>query len=211
MHMTRIAQVDTLLEIIRIFNDRGWSMATSTNYSFRNPTPQEDTFTISVSGVDKSKFGLHHLMEIDAQAKPLPGYEGLRSSAETLLHTQLYENPNIGAVLHTHSVAGTVLSRIYAAQGGLVLEGFEMLKGLDNIQTHDTSVWLPIFANAQEMEPLSAEVRKYMAQNPQTQGYLLAGHGLYTWGRTLEEAKRKIEVLEFLMECVLQLRSWETT
>jgi methylthioribulose-1-phosphate dehydratase len=37
-------------------------------------------------------------------------------------------------------------------------------------------------------------------------GFLLAKHGLYTWGRDLAEARRHIEIHEFLFEVVARSR-----
>ena len=61
-----------------------------------------------------------------------------KPSAETLLHTQLYRRlPDCGAVLHTHSHASTVLTMHWPADH-ITLEGYELLKALDGVQTHDT-------------------------------------------------------------------------
>jgi methylthioribulose-1-phosphate dehydratase len=120
--------------------------------------------------------------------------------------------PTVGAVLHTHSVWGTVLSRADLDRGSLRIEGYEMLKGLDGIVTHDTSAEVPIFANTQDMTDLSRQIRDrfagldWMAARPPVHAFLLAGHGLYTWGRDLAEARRHVEILEFLFECVARTR-----
>ncbi len=61
-------------------------------------------------------------MRVTAQGVPL---DGKKPSAETLLHALVYEiDPDAGAVLHTHSVAGTVLSRALAGAGVITLEGY---------------------------------------------------------------------------------------
>jgi methylthioribulose-1-phosphate dehydratase len=109
-----------------------------------------------------------------------------------------------GAVLHTHSVWSTVLSGAHAARGGLALEGYEMLKGLDGVRTHEHREWLPILENSQDMVELSRVVSKTLNEHPAIHGFLLRGHGLYTWGASLQEAKRHIEILEFLMETVVR-------
>jgi methylthioribulose-1-phosphate dehydratase len=111
---------------------------------------------------------------------------------------------NAGAVLHTHSVWSTVLSGTFASQGGLGLEGYEMLKGLEGVRTHRHREWLPILENSQDILELSQEVSRTLRENPGIHGFLLRGHGLYTWGASLQEAKRHVEILEFLMEVLVR-------
>src|ERR1043165_5330994 len=99
-----------LLEAIRFFNQKGWSPATSTNYSVRSENKSE--YIISRSGVDKSKFELSDLILINSKGEVLSPFNkpGIKSSAETEIHTALYEQfPEVNCVLHTHSVLGTVL------------------------------------------------------------------------------------------------------
>ncbi len=203
----QVLQTD-LIDLIHFFHSKGWSPATSTNYSFRNPSPEEATYTISISGIDKGKFDATHLMVINAEGNPTTEYTHLKPSAETLLHTLLYEDPSINAVVHTHSVAGTVLSRIFESSKGISFEGYEVLKGLQGINTHQTNIFLPIFPNSQDMVILSEEIRAYQKQNAKMHGFLLAGHGLYTWGESIAAAKRQMEVFEFLLECEIQINSF---
>jgi methylthioribulose-1-phosphate dehydratase len=115
--------------------------------------------------------------------------------------------------LHTHSVWSTILSRADLAQGSLRIEGFEMLKGLEGIGTHDTFEEVPIFANTQDMVELSVRIRRHFAGvdwtaegRPPCHGFLLSGHGLYTWGASLADARRHVEIHEFLFEVVARGR-----
>jgi methylthioribulose-1-phosphate dehydratase len=200
-HVINTQKAAELVEIIRWINSRGWSPATSTNYSFKN-SENPISICISQSGVDKSKFGTEHFMLIDAEGRPSNDFAHLRSSAETFLHTVLYqENPEIEVILHTHSVYATILSQKYLSDGFLLLENYEVLKGLGNIKTHEVSVKVPIFENTQDIAALSEVFRSLYRKMPDMQGYLIAGHGLYTWGKNFEIAKRQLEVLEFLLEC----------
>lgn len=194
-----------LLEIIHFFNDKGWSPATSTNYSFRNLEPNENTYTISRSGVDKAKFKVSDYILIDAKGQPLQGFEQIKPSAETLIHTMLYENKNTQAILHTHTIGNTVFSLVHQKDKIVTLTGFELLKGLRGINTHEAEVQIPVFDNSQDMAALSDEIQVYYDHNPTMRGFLLAGHGLYTWGNSLAEAKRHVEVFEFIFECMNQM------
>lgn len=200
---------DELIELIKLFHHRGWSMATSTNYSFRNP--QQDTYTITSSGLDKSKISSSDLMIIDKEGAPIEGFVHLKPSAETLIHTYLYEDARVNAILHTHSVPGTVLSQFFLSEAKIRMAGYEVLKGLNGIKTHDTYFELPIFENSQDMPELCARLRQYDQRQGLKYGFLLAGHGLYAWGNSISEAKRHMESLEFLMECELKMISLKTS
>lgn len=205
--------IDQLRDIGREFHARSWSLGTSSNYSVvlgRDPLQ----LLVTASGKDKSALGRDDFVRVDAAGHVTDG-SGRRSSAETLLHCALAEMiPSVGAVLHTHSVWGTILSAADLPQGGLRIGGYEMLKGLEGIATHDTVEEVPIFANTQDMVELSDRIRRRLGGldwqatgRPPCHGFLLSGHGLYTWGRTLAEARRHIEIFEFLFECVARSRS----
>ncbi len=189
-----------LLESIRFFNHRGWSPATSTNYSIRTEDPQQ--FLISRSGVDKSRFERSDLIVIDSDGKILPPFNqpGVKSSAETEIHTALYARfPEAECVLHTHSVLGTVLSQKFLAQEQLVFEGLEILKGLEGNETHELREVLPIVPNSQKMSEILRSMEERFS--PRVHGFLIAGHGLYTWASTVAAARRHVETFEFLFDC----------
>jgi len=110
--------------------------------------------------------------------------------------------PNVGAVLHTHSVWGTILSDRYTHQGGFTISGYEMLKGLSGVSSHESEVRIAVVENTQDIPKLAKEIGNRLDRNdmPVRHGYLIRRHGLYTWGRDLDEAYRHIEILEFLFE-----------
>ncbi|MBV8436369.1 MAG: methylthioribulose 1-phosphate dehydratase [Silvibacterium sp.] len=189
--------VSRLCEIGREFYSRGWVYGTSGNFSARiSVDPLR--LAITSSGLDKGALSPGHILEIDSAACVLRGIG--RPSAETSLHLVLVQQAAAGAVLHTHSIWSTLLSDRWAAQGGLVLEGYEMLKGLAGIVTHEHREWVPIIENSQDYAALSAALSSVLADYPNCHGVLLRKHGLYTWGCDLAEARRHVEILEFLFE-----------
>lgn len=217
-----------LVEAVRYFHARGWCPATSSNFSIRSkgqlqdhpahPSDQSSSSGppssgadlgcfISESGVDKGVFGPEHLMAVDLEGRPVPP-ESRRPSAETLLHTLVYRaRPEIRAVLHVHAPLSVVLSRAYLDEGAIRLEGWELQKGLLGVTTHDVEVRVPIFPNAQDMVVLARSIEPILLSQPDLQAFLLAGHGLYAFGRSVAEAKRHVEVVEALLE---QLYLWRT-
>lgn len=197
-----VAEVDALREVGAMLWQRGWSVGTSSNYSLvLNREPLE--LLLTASGKDKGRLTRSDFVRVGANGKAT--VEGQpKSSAETLLHVVAAQQPGVGAVLHTHSVWSTVLSDYFFPQGGFELAGYEMLKGLEGIATHETTAWVEIFDNTQNIPALAEQVRERMndAAEPLQYGYLIRRHGLYTWGRDLDEARRHVEIFEFLFECV---------
>lgn len=186
-----------LAEIGRGFYARGWNLGTSGNFSaVLDEAPLR--LVITASGLDKGALTENSFLQIDESGKVLQGNG--RPSAETSLHLSIVRGRNAGAVLHTHSVWSAILSEGFGDAGGLFLEGFEMLKGLEGVGTHLHKEWLPIIENSQEYDRLSQTVEEVLQQNPDAHGFLLRRHGLYTWGVDLEAAKRHVEIFEFLLE-----------
>ncbi|MCG8367342.1 MAG: methylthioribulose 1-phosphate dehydratase [Pseudanabaenales cyanobacterium] len=176
---------------------KGWAQGTGGNFSAAL-SHQPTTLLMAPSSVDKGIVQPEALLEVDANGQVVAG-EG-RASAETPLHLAIVEATGASAVLHTHSIFGTLLSMHYAPLGEIVFSGYEMLKGLEGIRTHEAHVSLPILANSQNMTQLSQEVSRLLLQHSGLYGLLLAGHGLYTWGETLFQARRHVEILEFCLE-----------
>jgi methylthioribulose-1-phosphate dehydratase len=187
----------SLCEIGREFYRRGWVFGTSGNFSARlAESPLR--LAITSSGLDKGSLTPADILEIDADAAVLRGNG--RPSAETGLHLVIVQQFGAGAVLHTHSIAATLLSDRSAGDKGIPLEDYEMLKGLAGIATHEHREWVPILENSQDYTALSAELTSVLRQNLRCHGILLRKHGLYTWGRDITEARRHVEILEFLFE-----------
>jgi len=191
-----------LIPHVRELAQAGWTPATSSNFSHRL---DDRHAAITVSGRDKGRLTENDIMVIDLDGKAVDSEH--RPSAETLLHTQLYRRfPEIGCVLHTHSQNQTVASRLYAGIGHVHLAGYELLKAFAGNTTHDTELDLPVLPNSQDMPTLAAQVDALLDDRCMW-GYLIDGHGLYTWGRDMAEARRHLEALEFLLGCELQLKA----
>jgi methylthioribulose-1-phosphate dehydratase len=193
--------VEYLVRLGQDFHRRGWALGTSGNFSAvmgREPL----RLAITASSVDKGRLTADQILEIDDNAQVLSGGGQGKPSAETLLHLAVVANLQAGAVLHTHSVWSTILSDYHVGSAGFFIEGYEMLKGLDGVVTHEHREWVPILENSQNMEALAAETKRMLQENPGIHGFLIRRHGLYTWGKDLDEAARHVEIFEFLLESV---------
>ncbi len=193
-------KAEEIIKAGHFLNSKGWVPATSSNFSSRL---SDGHIAITASGYHKGELTPEAIMLIDGEGQAVDARQ--RPSAETLLHTALYKRfEGVGTVLHTHSVNATVLSRL--AEGQLVFQDYELLKAFAGVDTHETSIIVPIFPNDQNIPRLAAAVDAYMDNHPPIHGYLIAGHGLYTWGRTMAEALRHIEAFEFLFQCELTMQ-----
>ncbi len=194
--------IDQLIECGQLFHRRGWSVGTSSNYSVvLNNDPVE--LIVTASGNDKGRLQRQDFVHIGPEG--VPTCEGQpKSSAETMLHVVLGEQQEVGSILHTHSVWGTLLSDYFFEAGGIEISGYEMLKGLEGITTHEASHWIPVFENTQDIPALAAEVGECLSSidQPLTHGFLIRRHGLYTWGRDVFAARRHVEIYEFLFELI---------
>lgn len=176
---------------------RGWLSGTSGNLS-AVVQPEPLLLAMSPSGVDKGELTADQILLVDEDARVIN--DDRKPSDETLLHLEIVKQRRAGSVLHTHSIWNTILSDLFAEEHGVVIEGYEMLKGLDGVSTHDHREWLPIIGNSQDMRELASTISAVLSEHPNSHGFLLNKHGLYSWGKDLGEASRHIEILEFLLE-----------
>ncbi|PYP37804.1 MAG: methylthioribulose 1-phosphate dehydratase [Gemmatimonadetes bacterium] len=193
--MSFAALAGQLAEVGRLCYARGWALGTSGNFSAvvgRNPL----TLAITTSGVDKGVLEPGHIVEIDEHGRVVGGAG--TPSAEATLHLAIVRSRGAGAVLHTHSIWSTILSG--TAGDSLAIDGYEMLKGLDDVHTHEHREWLPILENTQDWPAAVPRIEAKLREHPEVHGFLIRRHGLYTWGRDLAAARRQVEVFEFLFE-----------
>jgi methylthioribulose-1-phosphate dehydratase len=182
---------EELVALSHDFYRRGWSLATSSNFSARL---DQDHFIITASGKDKGSLSVDDFAIVNLHQPPPEN-----ASAETLLHATLYNlMPQTACVLHTHSISATLLS---LKQPEIILEGYEMLKALAGVSTHDHLEVIPVLPNSQDLSALSEEVLPMMKYQPNVHSFLIAGHGLYTWGESIFKARIQLEALEFMLEC----------
>jgi len=185
-----------LIDAGALFHRRGWVPATGGNFSARLSS---ERMLITASGVHKGELKRADFLVADMDGRPLEA--GRKSSYETGLHTQLYRfDPSIGAVLHVHSPANTVLSR---RQDRIVLTGYELLKLLPGAPDPAARIEIPVFGNDQDIARLSARVDAHMKEEMKVPAYLIAGHGLYAWGDNVAQARYRVEALEFMLDCEL--------
>jgi methylthioribulose-1-phosphate dehydratase len=186
-----------LLDVVSRLYERGLAVGTSGNFS---RVLTGDRLLVTQSGADKGRLTTEHLLVVDHDGRVIEGSG--TPSAETALHVAIVRHRGAGSVLHVHSVWNTILSTRFAAAGRIEIAGYEMLKGLAGIATHEHTEVVPVVANAQDMTALVRDATRALDDNPAAHGFLIAGHGLYTWGRDVAEAHRHVEIFEFLFEVV---------
>ena len=187
-----------LVAVAKGLHARGWLLGTSGNLS---AVVTSDPFRLAItpSGVDKGELKPDQILLIDEHARPVNNHAS-KPSDESPLHVMIAKERGAGAIVHTHSIWNNILSESGTDQDELQIEGYEMLKGLAGVHTHLHRELLPIIDNSQNMSELANTIRGVLGRQKDAHGFLLQRHGLYTWGRDLNEAKRHVEVLEFLLE-----------
>ncbi|HSG90116.1 MAG TPA: methylthioribulose 1-phosphate dehydratase [Pseudomonadales bacterium] len=183
---------------------RGWTPATSSNFSFRIDA---DHCAVTLSGRDKARLGADDLLVVRLDGTVVDALPDARPSAETGLHTALYRrDATIGAVLHTHAPRAVLAPMFLARDGELVLEGYELLKAFAGNDTHETRLRIPVLANSQDIDALADEGdRRLAAQGADRPwAYLIEGHGVYVWGPDLAAAARHLEALDYLLGLELE-------
>ena len=199
-----------LIKIGQRFDARGWVLGTSGNFSF---VVDDEPLRLAItrSGTHKGELTPNDILELDGDGLSVGTTVGI-PSAETRLHLEVIAARPVRSVLHTHSTWSTLVSDRFAPRGGVAIQGYEMLKGLTGVATHEHREWIPIVENDQDMPRLAGKISETLATHPECHGFLLRRHGLYTWGATLPEAVRHVEILEFLLENVgrKEAASWRS-
>lgn len=188
---------ERLAELGRVLYARGWLSATSGNLSVvvrREPLQ----LAMTATGLHKGRLTSDQVVLLDAGGLVHSGSGS--PSAEWRLHVAIVQATGASAVLHVHSLWNTTLSQFHSRDGGVAISGYEMLKALAGVSSHEHREWLPIVENSQNMAVLARAITDVLRRDAGAHGILIRGHGLYTWGCDLEEANRHLEALEFLME-----------
>lgn len=187
-----------LIEAGRIIDSKGWVPATSGNFSVRL---EDGNILVTVSGKHKGRLTGDDFMVVDPFGTPL---QNKKPSAELGLHISLYRRfPSAGAVLHPHTAGSILISRLVPSV--LSLSGHELLKAFEGVTTHETTVNVPIFPNDQNIPRLAELIDRFIETQADIKAYIIANHGLYTWGSTLADALRHLEALEFMFQIETRL------
>ncbi len=209
-----VEQMKKLAELIRVLNTTGHNPATSGNYSLRSTT-SPDYAIVSESGVDKSRFDVDHFLPVFFKTREIHELfqrPGRKSSDETDIHLAIYESTNASCVLHSHKVEALLFANLFPRANYATIEGLELLKGLKGIKTHETKVEIPLFENTQDISLLADRIRPVLgastSANERTYALILRGHGIYVWGDSVEDAKRHLEVFDYLFKYQLEMRRY---
>ncbi len=195
-NFTEIAE--QLIATGRFIDSKAWVPATSGNFSARL---QDGSIAITVSGAHKGRLKIEDIMVVDSFGC---SFDNRRPSAETLLHTALYRRYfDVQAILHPHPLNATLISKLF--EGRIVLEGYELLKAFSGIETHESQLVIPVFANNQNIAELASVIDEYLDTHDECRAYLIAGHGIYVWAESVPVCLRHLEALDFLFECELRL------
>lgn len=237
--LSRDPRARELCRTMAAIHRRGWCDGTGGNFSVVLEHSPELLLLMAPSGVDKGAVRPGQLILVNGSAQVLSGQGKvsaemplhrtivLRTGAGAVLHThsqaatllsrQALDAARQAAISEATGAKRATASEALAAGGSqdpgqqavhhLQIEGLEMLKGLEGIHTHACRIRIPVLANDQDLIRLSAAAEPHLDSAPH--GILIAGHGLYAWGWDLAQARRHLEILEFLLEQTWRERLWE--
>ncbi|MBM3431154.1 MAG: methylthioribulose 1-phosphate dehydratase [Bacteroidetes bacterium] len=194
MKLSQVKQ--EMVEVIKSYNSKGWSPATSTNYSFKDETGQ---IWVTKSGIDKSIISVEDFITVSDHGESIGEYSNVKPSAETLIHCVLYELfPETKFILHSHGPFPVLIS--IKLQNEFSVEGYEIQKGFPEVSSHVTKTVIPVISNNQDMTYFKQEL-SYRKSQLNNKCLIIKKHGTYAWGTTLFEAKRHLETLDYLCQC----------
>jgi len=192
-----------LAELVRRLNQTGHNPATSGNYSHRSDENSDFAF-VSESGIDKGLFSENNFIPLNIHTKETHDfYAERKSSDETDVHLAIFQATNANCVLHSHMLEALWFADLFKGKSFATLSNIELLKGFKGVKTHDIEIQIPIFPNTQDISLLGENMKPVLNLDPNCYGVLLSGHGIYVWGNTVAEAKRHLEVFEYVFKYYL--------
>ena len=198
-------ELKKLASLVRSMNTQGHNPATSGNYSLRSKDNPDIAF-ISESGIDKSKFTEENFLPLYHASRVMhEAYvnSGRKSSDETDIHLTIYQVTKANCVLHSHMIESLLFADLFPGKEFATIKGLELLKAFKGVKTHDLEIHIPVFDNTQDIRALAEIVKPSILKDPLNYGLLLRGHGIYVWGNTIEEARRHLEVFEYIFKYYL--------
>lgn len=185
-----------LIKAATYFHDRGWMLGTAGNLSARLP---DGSLWITASGKSKGelretdfirRYPDGRLDRLEPDAKP---------SAETDIHTAIYDLfPEAQACYHVHSIEANLVGQFGKDADVLPLPPLEMLKGL-GVADERPQAAIALFANHADVAKIGQDIRNRLSITPpQIPALLIRYHGVTVWGRSCEEARNRIELIEYI-------------
>lgn len=200
-----LEEMKKLATLVRVMNTQGHNPATSGNYSLRSKINSEIAL-VSESGIDKSKFTEENFLPLNYNSRQILESHtntGRKSSDETDIHLSIYQITRANCVLHSHMLDSLLFADLFPDKEFATIKNLELLKGFNGIQTHELEIHIPIFNNTQDIKNLAEKIKPAILSQPNSFGLLLRGHGVYVWGESVEEAKRHLEVFEYIFKYYL--------
>lgn len=173
--------------------DLGWMRGTSGNVSVVSQQ-EPRRLLVSASGIAKHATQPEHAVVTDSAGRALDG-QAHAPSAEAPVHAAIVDAVGAAAVVHVHAMSSVLSAARWP--GGVRLSGLEQMKGLGCSAEGDEYV-VPVVPNSQDMADLSRRIRS--AIDPAVPVVLVADHGMYVWGSSLEDAANRTESADWLLQ-----------
>jgi len=190
-----------LVDFGKQFYERGWMQGTAGNLSVKLKS-QPLEIIITPSGVNKGHLSMTDLITV---GEPASGSKNDKPSAETVIHQAIYRAvPEATSVLHVHPIYSTLISGLYGHAKEIrrqPLEWVEMLKGIGVPETDNAE--LTILPNWQDVHLVARDLAEVLKHSKKPlPAVLIYNHGLTAWGKTPEEARNHLEIVEYVCQLI---------
>ena len=171
-----------VLDAVQRIVAAGLVSGASGNVSRRIATPNGELFAVTASRVPYHRFGIDDVLVVDAEIDPVVG-DGIPSS-ESLAHMAVYAaRPDVGAVIHTHSVYASAFAVAAQPIPCVLDEQVVILGGAVAVAEYGASASQRLADNA-------------VAALGDRAAVLLKHHGVLGVGSDLEEAVAVVDLVE---------------
>ena len=172
-------------------------MGTAGNLSAKD-TPS--SFWITASGQSKGALSVDQFLHMDLGGTILNHPDrSLKPSAETSIHQAAYTLfPKAQACLHVHMNEGNWVCDDHPETELIPLPHLEMLKGFG---WSSGPAYIFVCANHDHVPDIAADMLQFYKNTHEgfiVPGFLIRGHGITTWGTSIEQARNRIELFSFI-------------
>lgn len=202
-----------ICELCRQFYDLGWVSGTGGGISIRDA----EGVWIAPSGVQKERIAPEDVYlladgEWDrVEVLEHPRDAKLRISECQPLFFNAFRLRGAGAVIHSHSLWAVLAARLASpastgpegVAGEFRSRNIEMQKGLRGHGCFD-ELRIPIIPNTARESQLTESMAAAMERYPDADAVIVAGHGIYVWGKDWVQAKTQAECLDYLMRAAVE-------
>ena len=195
-------------DLCRLFYDLGWAGGTGGGISIRDA----EGIHVAPSGVQKERIDPADVFLLDGAVLDRVSVlrharnPALKISECQPLFFNAYRTRGAGAVMHSHSMWAVLAAKLFSPNGEKAefrSQNIEMQKGLRGMGCFDV-LRVPIIPNTAREAQLTDSMAAAMDEYPDVDAVIVAGHGVYVWGKDWVQAKTQAECYDYIFRLVVE-------